>query len=171
MEGNFTAQIDVQTIAIVVASTVMLFYREKTKKNLFSKMISLLGMYLIFLQLLFVIKVNTSAIDPNDQPWWLNGAWCVVLYTFLTYTAVYIVDLMFYKELGKIANLMIKRCQPPNLDINLDDEEVTDIYTPAYTTKTVTCLFIMITFAKVLYVMMYVATIVTMLVVCDSNRC
>lgn len=174
--NEFLSQANTQSFAIIIMTIMMLFSRNITDKYITWGISSLINLYLLFIQVLFLIKINASlGLDVDDLPWWFNYYWCIVLYTFLAFMVFYIIEIIFSDQISKITHTFMNKCDSQHhyLDINFDDcsdDMKSQKYRTIYKTKN-KCLTIMTYLIKIFYVMLYLAAIVTILVICDPDKC
>lgn len=161
---QFLNQMNIQVSVIIVMSSIMLFLRNISNRYPLSlNVVSLINLFLIYTQVLLLIKINaadglTGGTDTN-LPWWFYICWYTVLYTFLCFVIVYIIDITIMKEINELVRFIKNKYCSYNVDTDLDlNNDPTYIIGLAF-------------FGKIIYVLAYIIVTIISVTICDPGTC
>lgn len=150
-------QLDVQMFIIFFMSIFILQIKTQLQNTLFIKITTYVNIYLIYLQAIFIIKVNTnSELCSDNLPPWFYPSFLTIVYLFYVLVFCKSVEMMFNTNY-RISDRFIM--------VN-DEQSVTLTYS-----KISKFLMILVTVVKIIYVALFIVTPIIYSLICDPGNC
>jgi hypothetical protein len=148
-------QLDVQMFIIFFVSIFILHIKTQLQNTLFIKVTTYANIYLIYLQAIFIIKINVnSELCLDNLPPWFYPSFFTIVYLFYVLVACKSVEMMF------------------NTNYNIADHFITANAKPSVTRSKINkILMLTVTVFKIIYVTLFIVTPIIYSLICDQGNC